>query len=322
MELVQPSTYSGILRHPDDELVLRAIAWQFPQHHELFFDDAMLADISTSCETPSGTDDCQMFSVSQPPLHEVSLRADYLPFNTPFDDVHPEGDFKPQNFNRPFLSLTLPEWVHEKAMEDEVAGTFTCRSLASFASSPTSSTASSPVTSPVVPSVDVVTSRSRFFSGVSWADLAESEDEEPIEYAWSVPSAASTAASSPAAVCTASTPKVASSTPPVQQGFWQDDVCAGLPASADLSPIAASIASQDFFAVEVVQREFGWAQAGGIMATTSDCDDGQMIDANAATVAQCSGVRWTDLVESDLDPLDYQWSPVDDYHGSQVASAC
>lgn len=198
-----------------EELMINATAWQLPPDGEASLQQTKAApEDFLSCKTTPGSDECHFFVSNKtlsPREHDVvplmpdvprvaarcraatwdgAVRASLL-------KAESEGEMKSQIPSRPFLSLMLPEWVHEKAAEDEAAGISRCGSLVSFddestspassiAPSPASSCASSPASSPRV--------RGRR-SGVCWADLAEDSDEdEPVTWAWST---ASTAPSSP-----------------------------------------------------------------------------------------------------------------------------
>jgi len=81
---------------------------------------------------------------------------------------------------RPFSALKLPEWIHEKAAEDDALGVFRCCSVASFreweANTDSGSMASSVASSPAV-SPDVIMKKPQR-QGMSWADLQESEEDE------------------------------------------------------------------------------------------------------------------------------------------------
>jgi hypothetical protein len=210
--------------------VTTSIAWQLPSHGEL------------------GT------SIYQQP-QTLMFEVDTCHVDVPLSSIEfvqhqvaTEGD-QPRRLSRPFLSLELPEWVHEKAVEDEMAGIFRCRSLASFTASATSSPSSSPAISPKVSAMDgfplgSTSAKSRFRSGVCWADLTESEEDGMDS--WCAVSAASTATSSPA--------------------FHQS-----------LTPKAHLEAEDD--AGQVVRRR---------------------------------RVSWADLVESEIDPVNYLWSSKDD----------
>lgn len=204
--------------------MINATAWQLPPDGEVSLQQTTAApEIFYSCKTTSGTDECHFF-VSNKTLPPRDY--DVVPLNTDVPRVaarcraatwdgavrasllkaESEGEMKPQNPSRPFLSLMLPEWVHEKAAEDEAAGLSDCGSLVSFddastspassiAPSPVSSCASSPASSPRVLSRAESRTCSGRRSGVCWADLAEDSDEdEPVAWTWST---VSTAPSSP-----------------------------------------------------------------------------------------------------------------------------
>jgi len=195
---VLPSPLDGVLHYSleSEELVGKAIAWQLPPD-----DGASCNDVTTpKCRHRR----CPPFSFSPPacdaPHCAARGRAETWPCCTVQGSCLPVPS--ESKVSRPFLSLMLPEWVHEKAVEDEAVGLFRCTSLASFSASPTSSGASSRASScassPQVPSASreplqrPAGPRARR-SGVCWADLVESEDEGPMT------STISTATSSPIA---------------------------------------------------------------------------------------------------------------------------
>jgi len=219
--------------------MINATAWQLPPDGEACLKQTTAApEIFYSCKTTPGSDECHFF-VSNKTLSP--REHDVVPLNTDVPRVaarcraatwdgavrasllkaESEGETKSQIPSRPFLSLMLPEWVHEKAAEDEAAGLSRCGSLVSFddastspassiAPSPASSCASSPASSPRVLSRANSRSCSGRRSGVCWADLDEDSDEdEPVTWAWST---ASTAPSSPdrslSPVVAASLPKL------------------------------------------------------------------------------------------------------------------
>jgi len=189
----------------EEELVINATLWQLPPDGGVSCDDPGAPDVLNShmAQTTSGTDECQSFLCSLSPRdsdmvlpntdgsHRAARgRAESWPgcatkLEAPLLHSGSEGDLKSQNPSRPFLSLMLPEWVHEKAAEDEAAGAFRCRSLVPFnTSSPTNSSVGSPVSScacsPQVPSKAELHTVSVRRSGVCWADLAEESEEETL----------------------------------------------------------------------------------------------------------------------------------------------
>jgi len=178
-----------------------------------------------------------------------------------------------QNSRRPFLSLMLPEWVHEKSEAEEAAGIITRRSLKSFHSSPIASSCCSPAEaclggSMIAACLDVEESSpapQKRRSTVRWIDLVEN-DEENLYDPWAATSdvsGVSTAASSPEAA-------------PVEkfENKWRK-----ANQFSDAGDSTDAVLPQDFFET-TVERATGQAEK----------------------------VRWVDLVESELDPLDYMWS--------------
>jgi hypothetical protein len=268
-----------------DDLVLKEIAWQFPPVQGV-----------NPCQLVFGIDNCQRSPREACQGIEIEIEAgdaDMAPSFAVTDpnSVQIEGESKSHNENRPFLSLSLPEWVHEKAVEDEVAGIFRCKSLASFASSPTSSAASSPASSrtssPVLPSKEdfapkPTEAKVRSRSGVSWADLAESEDDDLVEYATSV---ASTATSSPA-LYYSSAPKDVDSEPAVYLCSEEYD--------EDKMPEVAAFALS--------------STPSCTCSPVSSLKDDFAPRPTEAKVRSRSGVSWADLAESeDEDMIEYAW---------------
>jgi hypothetical protein len=181
----------------EDTWVMEEIAWQFPPQGETCLCDEPLLNKRT--EHPS----C---------LHQSILSTDWDLCMSIMETLPPPAKLLPQRvltavelrleaLNKPFLSLMLPEWVHEKAAEDEMSGAFRCESLASFTSTPATSAASSPENA----------SRAGPFvrrSAVCWADLAESDDDhESDARIQCASSGASTATSSPVMMNTTGAPK-------------------------------------------------------------------------------------------------------------------
>jgi len=197
MQSVLPRLRNGGVSHctfHDEELVKNAIAWQLLPDSEPSCDD--VANPSPQHSSPSFS--CSTLVCDNPHCPTRGLAETWPWCSVQYCSLPVPS---PSNVSRPFLSLMLPEWVHEKAEEDEAVGIFRCTSLASFTASPTSSGASSPASScpssPAVPSAvgeplrRLATPRARR-SGVCWADLDEAEDDgSPVT------STVSTATSSP-----------------------------------------------------------------------------------------------------------------------------
>jgi hypothetical protein len=122
----------------------------------------------------------------------------------------------------------------------------------------------------------------------------------------------------------ANTPKLADSQPSCQQDSELIN-CREVPRVTAFwrSPVAASITSQDFFAIEAVGHELALARsqkAANVGANAPDNDEQQLGEDFISVCHQRTGVRWIDLVESDLDPMNYQWSHVKDGCGRKGAS--
>jgi len=153
------------MRHSEDkQLLMIATAWQLPPDSDAL-DFGAPAEGLNSHVVDFGIDECHPQRDSdilstEGPINAPRSRASTWPgciSECPFFKSESEGDMKDQN--RPFLSLMLPEWVHEKAAEDEATGASGCGSLVSFGDmsprsscvgSALSSCASSPVASPCV----------------------------------------------------------------------------------------------------------------------------------------------------------------------------
>jgi len=295
----------------EEEMIINVTAWQLPPQGGVGCDDAATAE-SCNDGTPPGIDECHCFICPESPRD-----CDIVPTNaelfscaargrastwpdctvqTSSVRTNSEGDIKFQSPSRPFLSLMLPEWVHEKAAEDEAAGMFPTRSaMSSIVSSPASSRASSPQ----VPSRAGSHSMSVRRSGVNWADLADSEEEDdgPIFYPWSAVSTATSTIS-----------------------------------TATSSPVAINLGFVDQFrkeekAVEIVTLgEIFNSSQGLAIGVDYQLASPQTLQASGGTCAQTHvhskaaghlAIRWVDLVESDVDPLDYAWS----YDGSILVDA-
>jgi hypothetical protein len=310
-------TDSQYVIHLEDDLVQKAIAWQFPPQGDDACDD--LDDIH-SCATA-----CEIFEC-QPSPGDVLSNVQSMDAVS-FSPDTPPHEGNPQKMNVPFLSLMLPDWVHEKAVEDEVAGVFRCMSLASFASSPASSTRNSPTNSclnspEALSKVDVVPKpkevKVRCRSGVSWADLAESEDDGNFEYPWCTTSTASTATSSPD-LHYSNAPKNVDSEHVVFQCLEQEEV--GEMPEADAAMQHASsdaIEVQDFFVIGSNWPEPSLANSC-IKDRASLHDAGQPLESVTAKGLRChqAGISWVELVESDRDPLNYIWSVAEDSRDCQ-----
>jgi len=202
---------------------------------------------------------------------------------------------KSQSPSRPFFSLMLPEWIHEKAAEDEASGAFPSRSaMSSIVSSPASSRASSPQ----VPSRAESHTTSVRRSGVNWADLADSdgEDDGPISYAWSTTSSTSTistATSSPAAM---------------SRGIADRD-------RKEEKAVEIITLGETFNSSQGLEIGVGYQLASPqtLQASGGPCGQPHVY----SKAAGHSAIRWVDLVESDVDPMDYAWS----YDGCTLADA-
>jgi hypothetical protein len=314
---------------PECDFVMKAAEWQFPPDGELAFDDIAFVTsrkVLSLCHTTLDADECQAS------LHKMlpgvtSHRGGPMPLvaQTSPDEIRIESELKFQNVSKPFLSLVLPDWVHQKTAEDEAAGTFWLQDLASFPSSPRGSAAGSPMAS-CNNSPELSTKELSAFkpvdanlwrSGVCWADLAESEESDDdgfVGYNWCAASTASTATSSPATVCTGGVAKDASSEFLVvkQSELDKQQLASGIsPMMRCVCP--ASINTNDFFVIGAYEQEPASAQQVGCKSLHIPEQKGQRIGCPAAGNSQrpFSGVRWTDLVDSDCDPLNYPWSSVE-----------
>jgi len=274
----------------EEELIINVTAWQLPPDGELSCD--IMA--TPPRKTRSGTDDCHFLMCPTSPRE-----CDMVPPNA--DEIHcaarcrastwpgcavqasllradSEGEIKSQSPSRPFLSLMLPEWVHEKAAEDEAAGTFPSRSaMSSLLSSPAGSRASSPQ----VPSRAESRTASARRSGVNWADLSDEEDDGLVSYAWST---ISTATSSPAALSRGIADRDQKEEKAVEIVILGETF---------KSPQAASIGV-----------EYQLASPQTLQASVGPCGQPHVY----SKAAGHSAIRWVDLVESDIDPVDYAWS--------------
>lgn len=294
--------------------MMQMFAWQFPADGECTFESLARFGselILNSCDAVVGADECQYASA-----HESSCHQQFPVFAVCNKNVVSSDVISPHKApcevvltTRPFQSLSLPEWVHEKQAEDEIAGFFKCNALASFPSSPVSSKSNSPATSclssPETPIKEDFVSRpveaNTRRSFVSWADLADSDDDDSDDI-WSATSRASTAASSPADVWCK--PKDTFS-----------DIVAGqvlentvpIAATNEQIVIPGTAISVDFFVAEPEDPE--------LLVTISAAtniprkQDGRQMDVHLAKQNQRrSPIRWVDLDDSDLDPVDYPWS--------------
>jgi hypothetical protein len=301
-------------RSVKDDFMMQMFAWQFPPDGEVFDDSAdfEVESVFNSCGVTIGADECQSACQHESLFHQQLPVFDMCHLTTmPSDAMYlHETPVEVVSRTRPFLSLALPEWVHEKDAEDEIAGFFRCNSLASFPS-PMSSTSSSPVnsclSSPEVPfkkhfvSRPVVANVRR--SSVSWADLAESDDND-FDSIWSVTSSASTAASSPDTIWYK--PKDAHSDLVVNQVV--EHACqtfAPLVTALDQPVVPGTANPSDFFVAEAGEPE--QVATAGAAAIIPQSEDGQHTDVNLSKKSRTT-IRWVDLVDSDLDPVDYVWS--------------
>lgn len=188
---MQAATHNGDSHFLD--AVKNAFAWQFPPDADVSYATTPTLTSHDSCPDLSWHP-----SEDDMPHCAARRRADTWP-GCAERDSHPQKEADSE-VSKPFLSLLLPQWVHDKNEEDEAAGLVRCTSLASFSETPrnsdTGSLVSSCVSSPQLPSaykspLRPVRPRVRR-SGVCWADLEESdEDKSPVT------SPVSTAASSP-----------------------------------------------------------------------------------------------------------------------------
>jgi len=296
----------------EEEIIINVTAWQLPPKGEVSCNGVATPDESRNDGTPPGIDECHCFICPEsqrecdivPPSADNSFcegrgRASSWPsyaVQASSLRTNSEGDIKFQSSSRPFLSLMLPEWVHEKAAEDEAAGTFPSRSATS---SIVSSPASSRATSPQVPSRAESRSVSVRRSGVNWADLADSEEEDdcPISYSWSARSRAtstiSTATSSPAAM---------------NRGIV--DQAQNKEKAVEIVTPGETFNSSQGLAIGV---ECQLASPQTLQASSGPCGQPHVHSKAAGHRPR----RWVDLVESDVDPLDYAWS----YDGSTLVDA-
>lgn len=299
---------------------MRATSWQLPPDGEACCDDtaAPADDFFNSRTASNGTDECRSISYSRPSRDMVLLDAalrkacSALPSGTPPPEADAEGEKNSLHQMRPFLSLMLPEWVHEKSAEDEAAGVFRCRSLASFNPSPTSSSASSPASSclgspvssrartPEVPSEAESTPSCQSLgvrrSGVRWADLAEESEEDDLTFTW-----AGSAASTASTVSTADSSPVTTTKGSLISGGvsfvdhkYQHETAAHI-----------VIASENFNSQDFPGADRRRASSQSLPNLQCPQRDGQAHV--CSTACEHSGVRWVDLLESDVDPLDYTW---------------
>lgn len=183
---------------------MNATAWQLPPDSDVSCGATAATESLNLRTTVSGTDECQTFLCLASPRDIDAVQAKTggsncgarsraatwsccSPTAPSLLRTASEGDIKPQGPNRPFLSLMLPEWVHEKAAQDEALGLFRCRSPISLCdTSPSNSSVTSPVSSrsssPLVfsnPKANSHTSRVRR-SSVCWADLVDSDEETEV----------------------------------------------------------------------------------------------------------------------------------------------
>lgn len=301
----------------EDDALMQMFAWQFPDDGISAFDDSAGLEIElilNSCDAVVGADERQSASA-----HESSCSSCHQQFpvfaernkKVVSSDVNSprEAPREVVLTARPFQSLTLPEWVHEKQAEDEIAGFFKCNALASFPSSPVSSKSNSPanscLSSPETPIKEDFVSRpveaNTRRSTVSWADLADSDDDDS-DYIWSATSRASTAASSPAAVWC----KPKDTFSDIVDGQVLENVVPTATANEQFV-IPGMAISSDFFVAEPEDHEL-LATTNAAMNASEKQDARQMEVHLAKQNPRRSPIRWVDLIDSDLDPVDYPWS--------------
>jgi len=238
----------------EEELIINhATAWQLPPDGDDGCNETAVPEVlnATSRQITAGSYECHSFFRDLPqrnsnmvlqnadePKCVTRPRADSWPGCSPHASLlrsDSDGEIKNLNLSRPFLSLMLPEWVHEKAEEDEAAGAFRCRSLISLntasptnssVASPMGSRASSPSTSPWMPTKAESHPRSGRRSGVCRADLADDSDEETLSGSFISSTAADSLTDSSAgslASSRASSPCVPSFTKPHEKSArWAD----------------------------------------------------------------------------------------------------
>jgi|Transcript_121726 hypothetical protein len=302
-----------------DDFLMQMCAWQFPSDVEAVFDDSTESEGDNCfnlCDTAIGADECQSAG-----LHELSFHRQSTFFDMRASDVVKSAtiDFLEAPSDvvltpRPFQSLALPEWVHEKDADDEAAGIFKRSALASFSPSPTSSKSGSPLSSrsssPEVPLKENFNSRpvasNTRRSTVSWADLAESDDND-FDCIWSASSSASTAASSPVAM--GCSPNVLCFD--IERNLVLDQACQAIVPTAtalEQSAIPENANSSNFFLAESGNPSL--LVTASAAANIPQNDNGQHADAHTTKASQkkTPKTRWVDLVDSDVDPLDYVWS--------------
>jgi len=311
MPAIHDNTISDYNRPREEEkLIINATAWQLPPDGEVSCEDTAAPGVLSSRKA-FGTDECHCNMVlldSNVARCAARPRAATWPcgaVQATLLRADAERDTTSQHYSRPFLSLMLPEWVHEKAAEDEAAVAFRCRSLiplstptSSTASSPASSCASSPTSSPTVPSKAGSHTASVRRSGVNWADLEESDEDDdgPITYAWST---ISTATSSPAATSKGGDRK---------NQMQQDSPTTTTVERQLASPQQSLQASSRPQTCQNSGQPCAYSSAGHSASTrwVDLVDDSDIDPGHSAT-------RWADLVDSDvLRPWSYDASsPVD-----------
>lgn len=282
----------------EEKLIINVTAWQLPPDGEVCCDETATPVISR--RRRFGTDECHLFTGEFPSPRECDMvppiagethcpargRASTWPgcaVQASLLRADSEGAIKTQSPGRAFLSLMLPEWVHEKAAEDEIAGIFPSRSaMSSIVSSPASSLASSPL----IPSRAESRTKNARRSGVNWADLSDSEEEDgPVSYTWST---ISTATSSPALMSRATADRDCKDVNSVYNAV--DIVTLGDNLNA---PKALPIG-----------KKYQLASPQKMQASGGPCGQPHVHGKAAGQPA----MRWADLVESDVDPVDYMWS--------------
>lgn len=127
-------------------------------------------------------------------------------------------------------------------------------------------------------------------SGVNWADLADSEEEDdgPIFYPWS---AVSTATST---ISTATSSPVAINLGFVDQ-FRKEEK------AVEIVTLGENFNSSQGLAIGV---DYQLASPQTLQASGGPCGQAHVY----SKAAGHSAIRWVDLMESDVDPVDYPWS--------------
>jgi len=160
--------------------------------------------------------------------------------------------------------------------------------MSSLTSSPVSSRASSPQ----IPSRAESRTASARRSVVCWADLADSDEEDdgPISYAWST---ISTATSSPAAH--------PAGDPHPLAGWDLADRDRKAEKTVEIVTVSETFKSPQVRSIAV---EYQLASPQTLQASGGPCGQAHVY----SKAAGHSAIRWVDLMESDVDPVDYAWS--------------